>query len=133
MKNTKLALILLGVGTVGFLLALYFHLSRAPLELYQIVVTALVLVFVPLSALTGLRTLRKQKAGEPVEDELSRRMKDKAASRSFVMSLYMWGAILLITASASREVSLSLLAGIGGMLGVFLVNWAILNKDGVEE
>lgn len=133
MKNTKLALIMLGVGTAGFLAALYFYLTRAPLELYQIAVTALVLVIVPVSAIVGLRRLRDQKAGIPVDDELSRRMKEKAAALSFVVSLYMWLGILLICVSATREAILPILAGLAGMGGVFLVNWSLVSHRGVEE
>lgn len=133
MKNTKLALILLGVGTLGFLFALFSYVSRAPIELHHIGIAALVLIIVPISAFVGLRRLRREKAGEIVEDELSRRIKDKAAARSFVISLYMWLAILLISLGASHEIGIALLAGIAGMLGVFLVNWALLEKSGGGE
>jgi len=133
MKNIKLALILLGVGTVGFLVSLFSYLSRAPLEPQHIAITALVLIIVPLSALIGLRNLKKQQAGLVVEDELSRRIKDQAAARSFTISLYMWLAIYLITLSSAREVGLPLLAGLAGMGGVFLVNWSLLNRQGVDH
>jgi len=133
MKNTKLALIMLGVGTAGFLAALYFYLFRAPLDFYQIAIVAMVLVIVPVSAIVGLRNLKKQKAGIPIEDELSLRIKEKAAARSFAVSLYMWLAILLLCLSSSREILVPVLAGIVGMGGVFLVNWSLLSHKGIEE
>ena len=133
MKNTKLALILLGVGTAAFLFALFAYLSRAPLELHHIVIVALVLVIVPISALVGLRNLRRQKAGEIVEDELSRRIKEKAAAVSFLLSVYMWLAIQLITLIATHEMGIPVIAGLAGMIGIFLVNWSLLSQRGVGE
>lgn len=132
MKNTKLPLLLLAVGFAAFLIAFSLYTGRAQLGLDHIVVLAMVLVIVPISAWVGVRRLRKEASGEKVEDEMTRAIRAEAASHAFGISFLLWMAVFTVSLIFQSGASVFILCGCVGMLGVYLVFHSILSTQGLS-
>lgn len=131
MNKIKTALILILAGTVTFTLGLWFYSTKEPLTSFEYSVAGLVLLIVAGSFIIGLKRLKNIKKGFPSEDELSVRIKQKAAAVAFVISIYLW--TLILTFLGNKEVSPTIPIGIGiiGMGIIFFALWAYYSKTGL--
>lgn len=75
----------------------------------------------------GSRDLRE---GYPLKDERSTRVKEKASSRAFYVSLYLLLLVGLLSDSVIkfRDVSQAMSATVGGMAILFAAFWMFYNK-----
>lgn len=90
MKSTKTALILVLVGAVMFSGGLWLYSTGKSLGLLEIGTAILVLIVVLLSLFVGLKRIKDEKKGLPVDDELSLRIKQKAGASAFSVSFILW-------------------------------------------
>ena len=88
-------------------------------EIIQFVVIISLIGFAIYFAMTRLRSVRK---GEPVEDELSKKILLKASSLSYYTSLFLWVAMIYVSDHAKLDADILLGIGILGMA----VTWVIL-------
>ena len=119
MGKTKTLLMLILAGTVTFSVGLWFYSTKAELDLMEYVVAGLVAVVVVFSVIIGLKRMKNEKAGLPSDDELSQRIKEKAAGGAFLGSVYLWLLILIFFRKMSVEVAVGF--GIIGMGLIFIV------------
>ena len=133
MKNIKILIILLLSGTATFGLGIWAYAARAKLEFGDYLIYAAVLLVVGFSLITAFKQLKDQEKGLAIEDELSKRTKEKAAAKAFMGSFYLWTMILLFTSDSevSREIPIGL--GIMGMGLLFVGFWAYHNKKGIDN
>ena len=120
------ALVLIGTG-------LWFFSSKTnsdPLELLQYGIIILVVAF---AVYLGFKRLGSAKRGEPVEDELSKKILQKASSLSYYISLYMWLAFIYFSDKAELEAHTLIGAGILGMAVIFAVCWLVFNFRGLRN
>lgn len=74
--------------------------------------------------------LKSVKAGLTAEDELSKRIRDKASSRTYYVSLYMWLIIGYLSDRTSLEFHTLIGVGIIGMALLFAGFWLYFNFKG---
>ena len=132
MKKTRTLLILLITGTVTFGMALWYYSTKAEINVMDYALSGAVGLMVILTILVGFKRLSDQKKGLTVEDELSQRIKEKAASRAFVLSIYLWTVIMLVLGDTELDREIPWGIGIIGMGCLFISCLVYYNKKGIE-
>jgi peptidoglycan/LPS O-acetylase OafA/YrhL len=102
----------------------------AAVDLFQFGIIGLLVIF---AIYIAIRRLSSERKGQPAEDELSKKVMQKAASTSFYLSLYLWLVISYL--SDSRELATHTWIGIGivSMAVLFAGSWLYHNSRGVED
>lgn len=104
--------------------------SKFP-EIIQVIVIAVLFVF---GIYFAISRVRNQKQGLPVEDELSKRIKLKAAAYSYYVSLYVWLIAIYIMEEKSIEAHTVIAGGILVMailFGAFYLFFSL--KGNIDE
>lgn len=81
----------------------------------------------------GYKRLSSERRGEPVEDELSKKVMQKAAAISYFISLYLWVFLIFLKDRVEMETEELLGTGILGMAVIFAIAWAIVNYQGIKN
>lgn len=133
MKKTKTSLILILAGTVAFSVVLWLYSSNTKLDIFEYIVAVVVAVTVIFSIIVGYKRIKNEKKGLPADDELSNKIKRKAASKAYIYSIYMWVVIYFFTRNENigKEVPLGL--GIIGMGLIFIIFWIYYSKQGIDN
>ena len=130
-NKTKTSLLVVLAGTVTFTMGLWFYSTKEPLGVFEYSVAGGVLVIVLISLWVGLKRMKDEKSGLPVEDELSHRIKEKAAAHAFYFSIYLWTFILLFMRDTSFGMHVPVGFGLIGMALLFMGFWLYYTKTGV--
>jgi peptidoglycan/LPS O-acetylase OafA/YrhL len=101
-----------------------------PKELVNIAVIVIVVLF---ALFFGYKRISSSRKGEPPEDELSKRVMQKASSLSYYISLYLWLAIMYFSEELNYETHTIIGAGILGMALVNAVCWLVFNFRGIRN
>lgn len=133
MKSTKTALILVLVGAVMFSGGLWLYSTGKSLGLLEIGTAILVLVVVVLSLFVGLKRIKDEKKGLPVDDELSLRIKQKAGASAFSVSFILWPIILIFTMDSDLDVRIPIEIGILAMGLIFIGFWIYYSRMGLKD
>ena len=131
--KTKTMLLLILAVAVTFTTGLWFYSTREPLGMLEYTVAGLVLIIVLISLWVGLKRMKDEKSGLPVDDELSHRIKEKAAARAFYFSIYLWTFILLFMHDTSFGMHVPVGFGLIGMAVMFMLFWFYYTKTGVSD
>ena len=83
--------------------------------------------------LVAVRRIRSVSKGQPAEDEMSKKMVQKAAAYAYYISLYLWLVILYI--GTEKDVDFETLTGSGilGMAVLFLLSWLFVRLKGMRN
>jgi len=94
--KTTLIFIISGslTATLGFWAYYVMEGSLALTDIFQFAIIILLIVF---ALYIGISRFRGERKGQPAEDELSKKILQKAASTAFYLSLYMWLVISYIS------------------------------------
>ncbi len=133
MKSTKTALILVLVGAVMFSGGLWLYSTGKSLGLLEIGTAILVLIVVLLSLFVGLKRIKDEKKGLPVDDELSLRIKQKAGASAFSVSFILWPIILIFTMDSDLDVRIPIEIGILAMGLIFIGFWIYFSRMGLKD
>jgi len=133
MKSTKTALILVLVGAVMFSGGLWLYSTGKSLGLLEIGTAILVLIVVLLSLFVGLKRIKDEKKGLPVDDELSLRIKQKAGASAFSVSFILWPIILIFTMDSDLDVRIPIEIGILAMGLIFIGFWIYYTRMGLKD
>ncbi|MEO2051888.1 hypothetical protein [Flagellimonas beolgyonensis] len=133
MKSTKTALILVLVGAVMFSGGLWLYSTGKSLGLLEIGTAILVLIVVLLSLFVGLKRIKDEKKGLPVDDELSLRIKQKAGASAFSVSFILWPIILIFTMDSDLDVRIPIEIGILAMGLIFIGFWIYYSRMGLKD
>ena len=133
MKSTKTALILVLVGAVTFSGGLWLYSTRESLGLLEIGTAIFVLVVVLLSLFVGMKRIKDEKKGLPVDDELSLRIKQKAGASAFTVSFILWPVILIFTMDTDLDVRIPIEIGILAMGLIFIGFWIYYSRMGLKD
>jgi peptidoglycan/LPS O-acetylase OafA/YrhL len=93
----------------------------------------IIIILVGFALYVGFRRLASERRGEPVEDELSKKILQKAASWSYYFSLYMWVAMIYIKDRVKMDTEEILGTGILVMALAFGVFWTIFYLTGIKN
>lgn len=131
--NAKVRFYLLasGFGLVVLALAVVGYVFIDTDDLFGSVLSFSIALVV---ALFGLIFLKKRyddlKTGQPMVDERTQRVKEQAGYYAYLISLYLWLAILFFN---DTEANTLIGRGMVGMAVIFVASWAVLNwKDRVS-
>ena len=130
MKKAIIALIVLLlviISTVGWIL-----IARPvnPGESIQFIIIFIIGVF---GLYFAFRRMKSAKSGEPQEDELSKKIMQKAAAMSYYISLYLWLVIMYLTDKYKGETEVMFGWGILGMAAIFGLSWIFYYFRGIAH
>ncbi len=96
-------------------------------NLFQIGILFIVIAF---AVFIGIKKLGNAKRGEPIEDELSKKVKTKAAAMSYYVSLYWFLALMYFSEKLELETQTILGVAILGMAIFWFAFWFYYNLKG---
>jgi peptidoglycan/LPS O-acetylase OafA/YrhL len=99
-------------------------------DLFQFLIIGLLIIF---ALFLGIRRISSERRGLPAEDELSKKVIQKAAGTAYYISLYMWLVISYL--ADSRELANHTWIGIGivCMAILFAGSWLYHNYNGIQD
>jgi peptidoglycan/LPS O-acetylase OafA/YrhL len=131
MKKSVIALIVAAlVLTTTFI---WIFSVSGPIKPMEYVSLGVIIVVVAFALLLGYKRLSSAKKGEPAEDEMSRKVMQKASSLSFYISLYLWLAIGYFSDKFNSETHTVIGAGILGMAVTFAICWVVIYFRGIRN
>jgi peptidoglycan/LPS O-acetylase OafA/YrhL len=131
MKKTVILFIIaaLVLLTVGF----WFFSGTPKLGVMELVSFPIIVLIVVFALYAGYKRLSAHKKGEPVEDEMSRKVMVKTSSLSYYISLYLWLAIGYFSDRLPYETHTIIGIGILGMAVSFGLCWLFFNFRGIRN
>lgn len=93
----------------------------------------IIIVLVGFGLLFAYRRFASAKRGEPIEDELSKKVVQKTAAWSYYISLYMWVFMIWLKDRVTLDTEQVLGAGILSMAVIFFACWIIIRLRGIRN
>lgn len=131
MKKSLIVFIL--AGLVLLTSGLWFFKSFELLNTIDFLHFGVITLMVGFAVFIGLKRLGSEKRGEPVEDELSKKILQRTAAISYYISLYIWVFLIFLKDRVEFETEELLGTGILAMAVTFGVSWLILNFKGIKN
>lgn len=131
MKKSLIVFIVAGLVLISA--GLWFFSSAKelnPMDLLHFGVIALIVGF---AVYVGFKRLSSAKRGEPVEDELSKKILQKTAAISYYISLYIWVFLIFLNDRVKFETEELIGIGIIAMAVTFGITWLIINFKGIRN
>ncbi|WP_158657108.1 hypothetical protein [Maribacter cobaltidurans] len=129
-KFTVAALIL---GLMGY----WIFKTTKPFNEFAYGTIGVMLVIVGFVIYSGIQALNDAKSGLKPEDELSKKINQKAASMAFRISIYMWLVGLftldIFSVDSVNKAKLVIVIGMAGMTLVFLFIRLYLSRVGIDD
>ena len=129
---TKARTILLFLITVSVMATtgLWFVNTRKPVSLVEIALFTGIGLIILLSIYIGFKRITNERVGLPADDELSIRVREKAAASAFIFSVLMWTFAGYYAIDKGIEGRLVLGGGILGMAILFFGFWIYYSRVG---
>ncbi len=131
MKKSYLALIISALVLITTFI--WMFKSRTSLSFTGIIQFGIIFVLIGFGFYLGLSRLKSEKRGEPAEDELSKKILQKASSLSYYISLYIWLGVMYYSDKAKLETHTLIGTGILGMAIVFFICWGFFKIRGTKD
>lgn len=129
MNKNLLKFLSIIIGTLVFtVFGIVYVINRQEVDALLVIVASLVLLITILSIVYYLKHRKDSVEG----DELTLRLFQISASRSFIISFYSW-VFLFLFQSMFTSYSTLIVIGLGIMLGSFIINYLILLYWGVKN
>jgi len=130
MKKAALAIVVSLLVLVSTLLWIWTAGPESWGERTQYLVIFLLVAF---GFFMAYRRLTSARRGEPADDELSKKVVQKAAALSYFISIYWWLVIMYLTDKLKRETDVMFGWGILGMAIIFALSWVFFNFRGIRN
>ena len=132
--KTRTFFILLILVLVTLSVGAWVYFSKdGSLELLDLIHYVIVFVLVALALIFGIRRFGSERRGEPAEDELSKKIMQKAASTAYYVSLYWLLVLVYLSDSWQKEAESLIGTGILGMAILFALCWVYYKIKGVKS
>lgn len=131
MKRSIIVFII--AGLVLLTSGLWFFTSYSDLNKTDVLHYAIIILLVVFALFVGIQRLRNAKRGEPVEDELSKKILLKTAALSYYISLYIWVFLIFIKDRIEFDTEQLLGTGILAMAVTFAISWLFMNFRGLKN
>jgi peptidoglycan/LPS O-acetylase OafA/YrhL len=132
--KTKTSFVILLIGVVALSLGAWVYYSKNDsLEIADLMQYAIIVVLVAFALIIGIRRLKSERRGEPAEDELSKKIMQRATSTAFYVSLYWWLIMSYLSENWEMETGSVIGRGIMGMALIFVLSWFFYKMKGVES
>ena len=99
----------------------------------EIIFVAAIAVLFIVSIFFSIKRLKNRKQGLPEEDELSKKIMNKAGAKSFFVSLFLWLALLYIHNHTTVDTEILFGYGIIGMAFIFITFTIIFSIRGIKD
>ncbi len=128
----------LASAVVLTLLAYWLYSTLQPLHLWAYVLLGALAVIAGFQLYFGIEAFKNEKLGLEPHDELSKRIKERAAAKAFKFSILMWLFALiffidLVPIESFRVVKMVVAFGMLGMVLIYLITWFYLSKAGIHN
>jgi archaellum biogenesis protein FlaJ (TadC family) len=133
MKKTKTMLISVAISTLTFIAGVFVYSSIDEINAIEYLLFGVLLIIGLLGIVLGIKNLKAEKKGLTTEDELSKKIRDKAASNSFVASFYLWAMILAFTIDSGISGKTILEIGLTGMCLTYGGFWFYYKYKGIDS
>ncbi|HHV03374.1 MAG: hypothetical protein M0P40_03215 [Bacteroidales bacterium] len=131
MKKSVIVFIVAGLVLIST--GLWFFASVKEFNTMDLLHFGVIILIVGFTFFVGFKRLRNAKRGEPVEDELSKKILQKTAAISYYISLYIWVFLIFLKDRVEIETEELLGTGILAMAMTFGISWLILNFKGIKN
>ncbi|GAI79220.1 unnamed protein product [marine sediment metagenome] len=102
-------------------------------SLLEYVFIGVLLAFFGLGAYFAYGRIKRKKQGLPEDDELSRKVAQKAAAISYYLSLFLWLVLIYIQSHVIINIKWLFSTGMIGMAIIFIISWVIINNRGIKD
>ena len=133
MKTKSYFIVLLSIVVALSIGAWVYFTRDGSVQLVDITQYAIVIVLVVFALLLGIRRFGSARRGEPVEDELSKKIMQKAAAASYYISLYWWLVLSYLSDDSEMETGSVIGTGILGMAILLALSWIYFRMKGVKS
>lgn len=123
----------MGSAVVVALLTYFAYQSEKSFDLTAYVIFGACILIVGLGLYFKIDSFKSVKAGLKPTDELSKRIKEKAAAKAFEFSIFMWVLGVLFITDIDPKSKIIIGLGVIGMGLVFLLTWFYYSKVGVSD
>jgi peptidoglycan/LPS O-acetylase OafA/YrhL len=131
MKRTTLVLIVAGLVLIAS--AIWFFLSYQEPSLMENLHLLIIILLVAFALFFGYKRLTSERRGQPAEDEMSKKVMQKAAALSYFISLYLWVFMIYLKDRVAMDVEILIGSGILGMGVIFALSWLYFNFRGIRN
>lgn len=125
----EISMIVLSIVVI-FGIVLWFSSVSRPIGIGDIILYGCISILVIFALVVAFNRIKAIKAGLPAEDELSTKIKQKAAAWSYYVSLYWWLVIMYFSDKFKLEMNALIGVGLIGMAVLFGIFWAYFNFKG---
>jgi len=115
------------------LLGLWVFTSKKPFDVTGYIILGLAILAIGFALYFRIQRFKSERAGLNSNDELSKRIKEKAAARTFSISIYLWLFIILFLLGPEPRIKLIMAIGLMVMGLVFFLNWFYYSKIGISD
>jgi len=131
MKRSYLifGVVVLVLITVGF----WFFSAGFSMEISESLQFPIIIIIVGFAVFIGIKRFKSEKRGEPAEDELSKKIMQKAAAISYFISIYLWLVLMYIAGKGGNDNEVLFGWGILGMAVIFFISWVIIYFVGIKN
>ena len=115
------------------LLGLWLYMAKEPFDTIGYFIFGLSILLIGFGLYFKIQSYKSEKAGLASDDELSKRIKEKAAANAFSISIYMWLFVILFLLEIEPRVKIIIGFGLLGMVLIFFLNWFYYSKVGIPD
>lgn len=133
MKKINLSLFVLTMATI--LIGIFIFQSDAVndaigAKLSEIIHVGIIVLLFLFGIYFAFIKIKSEKQGVPSDDELSKKIRQKAAATSYMVSLYLWLIVLYLYHNTDIEANILIGGGIAGMALFFGAFYLFYNTKG---
>ena len=99
----------------------------------EYVFIGVLLVFFIMGIYLAYGRIKRKKQGLHEEDELSRKVAQKAAAISYYLSLFLWLVLIYMQSHVIINIKWLFSTGMIGMAIIFVISWVIINNRGIND
>lgn len=115
------------------LLGLWAYKTTEPFDAIGYLIFGLGVFLIGFGLYFKIKSFKSEKAGLTSEDELSKRIKEKAAANAFSFSVYMWVFVILFIIDMDPRDKIIIGLGLMGMVLIFFLYWLYYSKVGISD
>lgn len=131
MKKSILVFVI--AGLVLITTGIWFFSSDKAIGKTDLMQFGVIILVIAFAVFFGIKRLNSARRGEPVEDEMSKKVMQRTAGLSYFISLYLWLGIMYFSDRIKLETHSLIGLGIVGMAVVFTACWLYFNFRGVKN
>jgi len=118
---------------VLLLLGLWVYMAKEPFNTVGYLIFGLSVLLIGFGLYFIIQRFKSEKLGLTSDDELSKRIMDKAAAKAFIVSIYMWASFLIFFTGMGPRGKIIIGLGLIGMGLVFFLIWLYYSKIGISD